>query len=160
MAELEKFLKRSIVLRDIAGGDIYNSDKFQSRGVGIELICHNGHAWSEDLHFPQITEIRFFEGGIWQAIREATRGEPLAVRLLGGQEVQLSADQFVLQDGRTYRTQETHRRLQATCADLGNPELADKTFGENHAASAMAREKNGWKPTPASLLQDTQKACV
>ncbi|MEW8689081.1 MAG: hypothetical protein AB2556_24945, partial [Candidatus Thiodiazotropha sp.] len=27
-------------------------------------------------------------------------------------------------------------------------------------ASIMAKERNGWKPTPASLLPDIQKACV
>ena len=38
--------------------------------------------------------------------------------------------------------------------------IAAKAFGENHAASIMAKEKNGRKPTPASLLSDIQKACV
>ncbi|MEW8688777.1 MAG: hypothetical protein AB2556_23415 [Candidatus Thiodiazotropha sp.] len=46
-----------------------------------------------------------------KAIREAIRGEPIAVWLLGGQDRQLSVDQFVLQDGRTYRTRETQERL-------------------------------------------------
>ncbi|MEW8689372.1 MAG: hypothetical protein AB2556_26410, partial [Candidatus Thiodiazotropha sp.] len=48
----------------------------------------------------------------------------------------------------------------AICAKLGNRELAERAFGENHAASIIAKEKNGWKPTPASLLPDIQKACV
>ncbi|MEW8689352.1 MAG: hypothetical protein AB2556_26310 [Candidatus Thiodiazotropha sp.] len=79
---------------------------------------------------------------------------------MGGQDRQLSVDQFVLQDGRTFRTQGFHRRLRAICAKLGNPELAERAFGEKHAASIMAKEKNGWKPTPASLLPDIQEACV
>ncbi len=66
----------------------------------------------------------------------------------------------MLQDGRTYRTEEAHRRLQAVCQTLGDPRLADRAFGENHAASALAKEKNGWKPTPVNLLDDIQKACV
>ena len=66
-------------------------------------------------------------------------------------ERRLSADQFVLQDGRTYKTREAHERLQAICARLGNTELAERAFGENHATSIMAKEKNAWKPTPASL---------
>ena len=54
MAELEKILWRPTVLRDIAGEYIFNSGKYQSRKYRIiELICHNGHAWSKDLHFPQ-----------------------------------------------------------------------------------------------------------
>ena len=48
----------------------------------------------------------------------------------------------------------------AICAGLGNPALADRAFGQNYAASIMAKEKNGWKPTPASLLPDIEKACV
>ena len=164
MAELEKILKRAIILRDIAGEDIFNSGKYGRDGNGghlpIELIYHNGHAWSKDLHFPQAREVHIYEGNIWRAIREVTQGEPLVVWLLGGQDRQLSVDQFVLQDGRTYRTQEAHERLKAICAGLSNPELADRALGEYHAASIMAKEKNGWKPTPASLLQDIEKACV
>ena len=51
MAKLEKVLKRAIILRDIAGEDIYNSGKYQG-DRHIELIYHNGHAWPKDLHFP------------------------------------------------------------------------------------------------------------
>ena len=160
VAELEKILKRAIIVRDIAGEDIYNSSKYQSRGGDIERICHNGHVWPKDLHFPQGREVHIYEGDVWQAIREVTQGGPLAVWLLGGQGRQLSVDQFVLQDSRTYRTQEAHERLKAICAKLGNPELAERAFGENHAASIMAKERNGWKPTPANLLPDIEKACV
>ena len=151
VAELEKILKRAIILRDIAGEDIYNSGKYQRGGNGVrgivELIYHNGHAWSKDLHFPQSREVHIYEGNVWHAIQEVTQGEPLAVWLLGGQDRQLSFDQFVLQDGRTYRTREAHERLQAICAKLGNPELAERAFGENHTASIMAKERYGWKPT-------------
>ena len=42
VAELEKILKQDIILRDIAGEEIFNSRKYQSCGA-IELICHNGH---------------------------------------------------------------------------------------------------------------------
>ena len=156
VAELEKILKRAIVLRDIAGEDIYNSGKYQRGGNGVrgkvELIVHNGHAWSKDFYFPQSREIHFYEGNVWQAIRDATHSLPLAVWHLGGHDRQLSVDQFVLQDGRTYRAQEAHERLQAICVRLGNPELAERAFGENHGAIIMAKEKNASKPTPASLL--------
>ena len=68
MAELEKILKRAIILRDIAGEEIYNSGKYQFGGNGVrgkvELICHNGHAWSKDLHFPQSREVHFYEGDV------------------------------------------------------------------------------------------------
>ena len=60
VADLENILKRAIVLRDIAGEDIYNSRKYQRGGNGVrgkvELIVHSGHARSKDLHFPQSRE--------------------------------------------------------------------------------------------------------
>lgn len=113
----------------------------------VELIVHNSHAWSKYLHFPQSREVCIFDGDVWQAIREATQGEPLAVWLVGGQDRWLSVNQLVLQDGRIYRTWEAHEGLQAICAKLGDPVLGDRAFRENHATSIMAKEKNAWKPT-------------
>lgn len=72
--------------------------------------------------------------------------------LLGGHDRQFTVDQSVLQDGRTYRTQEVQERLQEVCVDLGDPAIVEKVFDEKHAASIVAKEKNIWKPTPASLL--------
>ena len=66
----------------------------------------------------------------------------------------------MLQDGRTYRTREAQERLKAICAKLGNPELAERAFGENLAASIMAKERSSWMPTPANLLPDIEKVCV
>ena len=123
----------------------------------VELIYHNGHAWSEGPHFPQSREVHISEGDVWHAIREVTQGEPLAVWLLGGQDRQLSVDQFVLQDGHTYRTREAHERLQAICAKLDNPELAERAFSENHAASIMAKERNGLKPTQPTSSQTLRR---
>ena len=57
---------------------------------------------------------------------------------------QFNVDQFVLQDGRTYRTQEANQELQKSCTLLGDASLA---FGVNHAACIMSKENNGWKPT-------------
>ncbi|MEW8689150.1 MAG: hypothetical protein AB2556_25290, partial [Candidatus Thiodiazotropha sp.] len=95
LAELEKILKRGIILRDIADENIYDSGKYQRGGNKgkVGLVCH---AWPKDLHSPQSREVHIYEGDVWQAIREATRGEPLAVWLLGGQDRLLSVDQFVL----------------------------------------------------------------
>ena len=160
VAELEKILKRSIILTDIAGEEIFNSGKYQGQHRQVELIVHNGHAWPRDLHFPQAREVNIYEGDVWSAIQEATHDEPTAVWVLGGQEKQLSADQFVLQDGRTFRTQQKHDDIVRACAALGAEDLADRVFGENHAASVVARERNEWKPTPASILDDVQKSCV
>ena len=62
VAKLEKILKTgAIILRDITGDNIYNSGKYHFGGNGVrgkvELIDHNGHAWSKDLHFPQSREV-------------------------------------------------------------------------------------------------------
>ena len=150
VAELEKILKRAVIVRDITGADLYNSGKYQGWHRSVELTLHNGHAWGADLHFPQAREIAIYEGNVWAAIQEATQGEPKAVWVLGGgQNKRLTVDQFVLEDGRTFRTQETHDSLLETCRHLApeDPEaLASRVFGENHAASVVAREKNVWKP--------------
>ena len=165
VAELEKILKRAIILKDIAGQDIFNSGKYVGHANctyrKVELIAHNGHAWSKDLHFPQAREVRHYEGDVWEAIRAATQDAPTAVWLLGSNaERRLEVDQFVLQDGRTYRTEEAHERLRAVCQTLGDPALAEKAFGENHAASIAVKQRNGFQPTPASFLDVAQKACV
>ena len=102
--------------------NIYNSGKYQHSGwKTVELICHNGHAWPKDLHFPQSREVHIYEGDDWQAIREATRDEPWAFFLLGGQDRQLSVDQF---DSSGMVVPTGHKgpieRLQETCAKLGN----------------------------------------
>ena len=90
MAELEKILNWAIVLRDVAVEDIYNSGKYQRVCNGVrgkvELIVHNGHAWSKDLYFPQSREVRVYEGDVWQAICDATHSSPLAVWFLSGHD--------------------------------------------------------------------------
>ena len=157
VAELEKILKRAIILRDIAGEDILISGNYHHCRWKVELICHNGHAWPKDLHFLQSREVHIYEGNVWHAIREVTQGEPLAVWLLGGR--QLSVDQLVLQDGRTYRHERPTKDSKRSAPNWATLNLL-RAFGENHAASIMAKERNGWKPTPAKLLPDIEKACV
>ena len=153
VAELEKILKRAIVLRDIVGKDIHNSGRYDRGGNGghrpIELIVHNGHAWSKDLYFPQSREVQFYEGDVWHAIRNATYGEPLAIWLLGGHDRQLSVDQFVLQKSRTYRTQEAHERLQAICT---SPSSSKKPSEKTKPQASWPRKRTpGRQPQqPAS----------
>ena len=53
VAELVRILKRAIILRDIAGEDIYNNGKYRSRGADMELFVHNGHAWPKDYGVPR-----------------------------------------------------------------------------------------------------------
>ena len=167
VAGLEKLLKRAVIVRDITGAELYNSGKYQGWHRSVELTLHNGHAWGADLHFPQAREVVIYEGDVWEAIREATQGEPKAVWVLGGGDAKcqrrLTVDQFVLEDGRAFRTLETHESLLKACRHLApeDPEaLAQKVFGENHAASVVTREKNVWKPTPVNLLDMVEAACV
>lgn len=86
VVKLEKILKRPIIIQDIAHENIYNSGKYTTRRHRrIELICHNGHAWSKDLSFPQSREVFIYDKkNVWDAITEATKGEAKAVWLLGG----------------------------------------------------------------------------
>ena len=146
VADLEKSLKRAIISKDIAGENIYNSGKYGRGGNGghrpIELIYHNGHAWSKDLHFPQTRRVYIYEGDVWEAIQPATKTRPTAVWRLGGEGRQLNVDQFILQDGRTFRTQETPNRLKKECRHLSDESLVDRASNVSHAASIKAREIN------------------
>ena len=162
---LEKILKRAIVVHDITGADLYNSRKYQHSGwKSIELTLHNGHAWGKNLQFPQAREVVIYEGDVWEAIREATQGEPKAVWVLGGgQDKRLMVDQFVLEDGRTYRTAQTNDALLKACHALApeDPEaLAQKVFGENHAARVVTKERNNWMPKPVILFEVAQAGFV
>ena len=163
VSNLEKILRRAIIVRDIAGVDLLNSGKYRASGwTPIEVVLHNGHAWGANLHFPQAREVHIHEGDVWKAIKKVTEDKPKAVWVLGGgDDKKLTVDQFVFEDGRT--SFEAHERLTQACHHLApeDPEaLAIHAFGENHAASIMAKERNGWKPTPASLEDDIQQACV
>ena len=165
VSNLEKILRRAIIVRDIAGVDLLNSGKYRGNGLTpIEVVLHNGHAWGANLHFPQAREVHIYEGAVWKAIKRAIGDKPKAVWVLGGGDDKvLTVDQFVFEDGGTYRTRGAHEGLTRACQELApeDPEaLAIRAFGENHAASIMAKERNGWKPTPASLEDDIQKACV
>ena len=164
VSNLEKILRRAIIVRDIAGVDLLNSGRYRANGLTpIEVVLHNGHAWGANLHFPQAREVHIYEGDVWMAIEKATQDKPKAVWVLGGGDSKiLTVDQFVFEDGGTYRTLEVHKRLIRECHYLApdDPEaLAIRAFGENHAASIVAKERNGWKPTPASLEDELQSLC-
>ena len=70
VVDLEKILKRVIFLKDIAGGYICNGGKYCGCGDctyrSIELIYHNGHAWSKDRHFLQVRQVWIYEGNVWK----------------------------------------------------------------------------------------------
>jgi len=83
VAKLESILQRAIILQDIAGEDIYNSSKYPRRDTQtyskVKLIVHNGHAWSNNLHFSQSRKVHIYHGYVWQAVRGATQDKPKAV---------------------------------------------------------------------------------
>lgn len=94
---------------------------------------------------------------MFEAIEAATEKRPIAVWLLGGEGRQLNVDQFVLEDCRTFRTQEIHNRLKEECRHFGDESLADRAFNVNHAASIKEREINSWKPTTVKTWMTSRK---
>ena len=72
VAGLETIFKRSIIVCDITGADLFNSGKYQRGGNGVrgkvELTLHNGHAW-----------------GGWSSLPPSPRGTHLRGRRVGGQ---------------------------------------------------------------------------
>src|SRR6185295_6626528 len=104
--ELEKIFKRPIKLLNITHGTIFNSGKYRSgRYEEIKMVVHNGHAFPRNHHFPKNRMVEYFDrtwkNDTWDAIKNVLQG-PQAVWLIGIEEQNVS--QFVLKDGRTFRT--------------------------------------------------------
>ena len=152
VAELEKVLKRAIILRDIAGENIYTAAKTSLVATESEVKL----SLSATMATPgpktstsKSREVRIYEGDVWQAIREATQGEPLAVWLLGGQDRSLIVDQFVLQDGHTFRTREAHERLQVVKLWV-IPQLPRKLLERTTQPASWPKKRTvGSQPLPA-----------
>ncbi|CAG8654593.1 17123_t:CDS:10, partial [Racocetra persica] len=92
VAELEKILKRLIKLLDITHGTIFNSGKYQSG--------------------------KYKEIGM-EAISNALRG-PQAIWLMRVGDTSQTISQFVLEDGRTFRTWKKHTEIIEACKQLVN----------------------------------------
>src|SRR6266480_2461291 len=119
VAELEKILKRPITLHDITHGTIFNSGKYRTgRFEEIEMVVHNGHAFPRNHHFPGDRMVEYYKGDEWKAINKALQESPQAVWLIGTGynheaivdtlEEEHTVSQFVLEDGRTFRTWKKH----------------------------------------------------
>ena len=74
----------------------------------MELTLHNGHAWGGLIFTSPKPEVVIYEGDVWEAIREATQGEPKAGWVLGVERLSASQSTVVLEGGRTNRTREAH----------------------------------------------------
>ena len=125
VAELEKILKRPITLHDITHGVIFNSGKYRTgRFEEIEMVVHNGHAFSRNHHFSRDRMVEYYNDNAWMAINKALQG-PQAIWLIGLglgegetlEEIQ-SVSQFVLEDGRTFRTWMKHTDIIKACKEL------------------------------------------
>ncbi|KAF0413852.1 hypothetical protein F8M41_007715 [Gigaspora margarita] len=96
VAELEKILKRPITLLDITHGTIFNSKKYRS---------------------GKYEEIEMSD--TWKAINKALQG-PQAIWLMGVGSENQRISQFVLEDGRTFRTWKKHTEIIEACKQLVN----------------------------------------
>ncbi|GES82001.1 hypothetical protein GLOIN_2v1848952 [Rhizophagus clarus] len=185
VAELEKIFKRSIKLLDITHGSdstIFNSGKYRAgRFEEIEMVVHNGHAFPKNHHLPRDRMVEYYSDNAWNAINKALQG-PQAIWLIGLglregetlEEIQ-SISQFILEDGRIFRTWMKQTDIIKACKELFKDavdwqfwkgiineerkresleslkivELAEQVFGANHAGGKLANEINDWHPTPA-----------
>src|SRR6266480_892215 len=195
VAELEKILKRPITLHDITHGTIFNSGKYRTgRFEEIEMVVHNGHAFPRNHHFPGDRMVEYYKGDEWKAINNALQGGPQAVWLIGTGynheantlEEGHTVSQFILEDGRTFRTWKKHTDTIKICKELFEDtldwqfqegiisekkrvvlleslkvvDLAEQVFGANHAGGKLANEINDWHPTPASVHENIKQSYV
>jgi len=136
--------------------------------------------------------VEYYNDNAWMAINKALQG-PQAIWLIGLglgegetlEEIQ-SVSQFVLEDGRTFRTWMKHTDIIKACKELFEDavdwqlregiineerkresleslkivELAEQVFGANHVGGKLANEINDWHPTPASVHKNIKQSCV
>ncbi|RHZ65584.1 hypothetical protein Glove_314g33 [Diversispora epigaea] len=186
VAELEKILKRPITLLDITHGKIFNSGKYRSgKYEDIEMVVHNGHAFPRNQHFPRDRMVEYYKGNTWEAINTALQG-PQAIWLMGVGDENQRISQFVLEDGRTFRTWKKHTEIIESCKQLVDDaidwqyqkgiineekksifseslkvvDLAEQVFGANHAGSRLANEINGWRPITGKINDTIKQACI
>ena len=120
VAELEKILKRPITLLDITHGTIFNSGKYRSgKYEEIGMVVHNGHAFPRNQHFPRDRMVEYYKGDTWEAINNALKGPQVIWLMEVGSENQ-TISQFVLEDGRTFRTWKKHTEIIEACKQLVN----------------------------------------
>ena len=125
VAELEKILKKPIKLLDITHRTIFNSEKYRTgRFEEIEMVVYNGHAFSRNQHFPKDRMVEYYNDNAWTTINKTLQG-PQAIWLIGLgleegetlEEIQ-SISQFVLENGRTFRTWIKHTDIIKACEEL------------------------------------------
>jgi len=72
---LEKILKQLITLHDITHGVIFNSGKYRTdRFEEIEMVVHNGHAFSRNHHFSRDRMVEYYNDNAWMAINKTLQG--------------------------------------------------------------------------------------
>ncbi|CAG8845516.1 12144_t:CDS:2, partial [Gigaspora margarita] len=122
---------------------------------------------------------------IWEAINNALQG-PQTIWLIGVEDGNQTISQFVLEDGRTFRTWKKHTDIINACKELFEDavdwqfwkgiiseekkqesleslkvvNLAEQVFGTNHAGSRLANEINKWYPTLISVHENIKQSCV
>ncbi|RHZ75703.1 hypothetical protein Glove_212g83 [Diversispora epigaea] len=108
---LKRILKQPITLLDITHGTIFNSGKYRtSKYKDIEMVVHNGHAFPRNQHFPKDRMVEYYKGNTWEAINTALQG-PQTIWLIEVGDENQRISQFVLEDGRTFRTWKKHTEI-------------------------------------------------
>ncbi|RHZ45882.1 hypothetical protein Glove_645g59 [Diversispora epigaea] len=62
--------------------------------------------------------------------------------------------QFVLEDGRTFRTWKKHTEI------IESFDLTEQVFGANYAGSRLANEINEWRPITGKINDTIKQACI
>ncbi|CAG8484282.1 24704_t:CDS:2 [Cetraspora pellucida] len=138
-------------------GARYRSDKYEEIG----MVVHNSYAFPRNQHFPRDRMVEYYKGDTWEAISNALRG-PQAIWLIGVGDTSQTISQFVLEDGRTFRTWKKHTEIIEACKQLSLKvvDLAEQVFGTNHAGSRLANEINEWHPISGKVNENIRQACV
>ncbi|CAG8841607.1 3622_t:CDS:2, partial [Gigaspora margarita] len=192
----KKFLVREVraqsedsTLNCIAERVIEHFDQAK-RGYGLTKICRQKiNDWEKKIRIPgaQVHDIAELEKILKRPITllDITHGSQ-AIWLMGVGDRTQRISQFVLEDGRTFRTWKKHIEIIEVCKQLVNDainwqyqeniinekkrsilleslkvvDLAEQVFGANHAGSRLANEINEWYPISGKINDDIKRACV
>ena len=149
------------------------------------MVVPNRYAFPRNHHFPKDRMVEYYKDDTWEAINNALQG-PQAIWLMGVGDENQRVSQFVLEDGRAFRTWIKHTDIIKACKELFEDavnwqfheniineekksillkslkvvDLAEQVFGANHAGSRLANEINKWRPISGKINDVIRQACV
>ncbi|CAG8829620.1 19039_t:CDS:2, partial [Racocetra persica] len=129
----------------------------------IEMVVHNGHAFSRNHHFPRDRMVEYYNNNAWNTINKALQEDGHTFRTWIKHTDIVKACKELFEDVVDWQLWEgiiSEEKEQEFLESLKIVELAEQVFGANYAGSKLANEINNWHLTPASVHENIKQSCV